>query len=189
VKSHPGTAWRSHTRPHKLSRVHLVDQQGDLFIHSFIRSRDPSAWREKQEPIPEPRANTVRSLSLSLSGKGKPKRPIQLPCTWRLPISTLGIPRSRVRFAFERWSDPSPLDSSVGRARDCKNCLFAHIRNLRIERRPNPASEPKSDTHRRRTHRHAPSHAPSPIHHIPSPQGMGYPSSGSRWTANHIRTP
>jgi hypothetical protein len=40
------------------------------------------------------------------------------------------------------------------------------------------ASEPKSDTHRARTHRHAPSHAPSPIRHIPSPQGMGYPSSG-----------
>ncbi len=45
------------------------------------------------------------------------------------------------------------------------------------------ASEPKSDTRRGGTHIHA---MPCPIHHIPSPQGMGYPSSGSRWTANHI---
>ena len=33
------------------------------------------------------------------------------------------------------------------------------------------ASEPKSDTRRARTHRHA---MPCPIHHIPSPAGMGY---------------
>ncbi len=37
------------------------------------------------------------------------------------------------------------------------------------------ASESKSDTRRARTHGHAPSHAMTcPIHHIPSPQGMGY---------------
>jgi len=116
VKSHPGTAWRSHTRPHKLSWVHLVDQQGDLFIHSFGHGTPrPGAKNKSQSQSQE---QTPSVLSLSLSGKGKPKRPIQLACTWRLPISTLGIPRSRVRFAFERWSDPSPLDSSVGRARD-----------------------------------------------------------------------
>ena len=110
MKSHPGTAWRSHTRPHKLSLVHLVDQQGDLFIHSFGHGTPrPGAKNKSQSQSQE---QTPSVLSLSLSGKGKPKRPIQLPCTWRLPISTLGIPRSRVRFAFERWSDPSPLDSS-----------------------------------------------------------------------------
>jgi hypothetical protein len=113
VKSHPGTAWRSHTRPHKLSRVHLVDQQGDLFIHSFGHGTPRPGAKNKSQSQSQERTPSV--LSLSLSGKGKPKRPIQLPCTWRLPISTLGIPRSRVRFAFERWSDPSPLDSSVGR--------------------------------------------------------------------------
>ena len=144
MKSHPGTAWRSHTRPHKLSLVHLVDQQGDLFIHSFGHGTPRPGAKNKSQPQSQERTPSV--LSLSLSGKGKRKRPIQLSCTWRLPFSTLGIPRSRVRFAFERWSDPSPLDSSgtaemipgsnrerlvlthlctaqtplVGRARDCK---------------------------------------------------------------------
>ena len=77
VKSHPGTAWRSHTRPHKLSLVHLVDQQGDLFIHSFGHGTPRPGAKNKSQPQSQERTPSVLSLSLSLSGKGKPKRPIQ----------------------------------------------------------------------------------------------------------------
>ena len=210
MKSHPGTAWRSHTRPHKLSLVHLVDQQGDLFIHSFGHGTPRPGAKNKSQPQSQERTPSV--LSLSLSGKGKRKRPIQLSCTWRLPFSTLGIPRSRVRFAFERWSDPSPLDSSgtaemipgsnrerlvlthlciaqtplVGRARDCK-LLFCSF--LTSTRRKESKNGLKTEIRHPQSENPQTCPIPCPIHHIPSPQGMGYPSSWSRRTANHIRTP